>query len=473
MKCRSILRVGLFALAFYTLSHCNKPNNIGSDIAGNTIDSIYTTRDIGFATYVGPADSVRTWEAFVDNTINPSKLERFLCGTVHDPIFGTLQSTIFTQIRTESDPDLDLSPDRGFRVDSAFILLQVDTSVDYGDLKAKMDILLFELAEQLQPARDYFTTDSVPYFPLPVGKATAVRPSPKDTVRIVFKASTTVDTFLYPGAVKIPITDKALLQKLLFDSTVFQNPSSLSQHFNGFRIEVHPENANRLVGFVLSTFQSFLQVHYSNADTVIHRRYFFNDYPIADVVAVKGITVRRNYAGTLVDSLQSTPHADAFGLLQGLGGVRSRIQLEAPPDSLRNRVAIHRATLRLRTVLLPEDDTLLYPPPKIVVTAHRHADGSYTLTEEAALAVNSYLQNDDLHRLRVTYGGILSADPNGTYYEINITSFVQDYFYGQNDGQFYITLIHSQDNPHRLVFCSANTTQCDSYLEILYSKIQP
>ena len=473
MKCRSTLRVGLFVLAIYALSQCNKPNNIGSDLAGNTIDSIYTTRKIGFSTYVGPADSVRTWEAFVDNTINPSKLERFLCGEIRDPIFGPLQSTIFTQIRTESDPDLDLSQERGFRVDSAFILLQIDTTVDYGDPKAKMDILLYELAEQLQPARDYYTSDSVPYHPIVVGKATAVRPSPKDTVRISFKATSTVDTFLYAGAVKIPITDDVLLQKLLFDSTVFQNPSTLSKHFYGFRIEVHPENSNRLVGFALSTFQSFLQVHYSNADTVIHRRYFFNDYPIADVVAVKGITVRRNYANTLVDSLRSTPEADDYGLLQGLGGVRSRIQLDPLPDSLRNRVAVHLATLRLRTVQLDRDDTLLYPPPKIVVTAYRHADGSYTLTREASLAVNDYLQNDDLYRLRVTYGGILSADQKGTYYEINITSFVQDYFYGQNDGQFYISLINSQDNPYRLVFCPPRTANCDSYVEILYSKIQP
>ena len=454
------------------LLSCNKSTDLGKDLLKDSLAETKSTNQLTFQFEGGRVDSVLVYEAFDENSSRSSnQVSVFVAGDIDDPVFGHTESEIYTQFRTDPRPDLNVSASLGFAVDSAYMVFYYDTLGFYGDTNAQVDLSVYPLAEAPDIARDYYSTSALPTLPAAVGTVKGITPSLRDSFDIYFKDRFgNQDTFLVRGAVKVPITDMAYLDKFLLDTTPFYQPKELSNFLPGIKIEVHTKG-KRTIGLDLNSPRSFIQVYYHSADTSLSHRFYFDERLEYENPLVKLVHQTHDYTGTQVDVfLQQQPNLP-YAYLQGLSGVRAKIKLGDIPQDLNGEVTVNLAKLHLPVRFLPGDDSVRFSPPLTIVTSTRTDQGAYVLTKEAQYAWEQFVRNRDLPFLNARFGGVLSKDDNGRYYyDINISSYVQDYLLGRNDGNFYISLVGSQNNPKRVVFCTPNSTECSAGLKVIYTK---
>ncbi len=472
MKLPFIKKCFVLAGVATVLFACNNPDDIGKGLLDGSLANTKSTNALGFAFTDGKIDSVLVYEAYDENRLrSTNQISVFVAGDIDDPVFGKTSSEIYTQFRTDPRPDIDVSADLGFSVDSAYMVLYYDTLGFYGDTSAPVDIKVHSLNEAPDVRANYYTSSQLPYMPVPIGQRTKLIPSLKDSFFIYFKNRFgEPDTFKVRGAVKIPLTDPVFLNRFLLDTTAFFQPKELPAFLPGFHIQVE-SSGKRMIGLDLNSSRSFIEVFYHSPDTTLDLRYYFDERLEYENPLVKIVHQSHNYAGTPVETFLNASNGQKHAFLQGLSGIRSHVQLNALPKPLQGDVSVNLAEIHLPVEFLPGDDSLLFPPPRTIVTALRTDKAEYTLTREAKFAWEEFLRNRDYLYLEQRYGGTLKTAENGSkYYDINITTFVQDYILGRNDGSFYISLVGSQNNPKRVVFCSPNSSECSAGLKVIYTE---
>lgn len=107
-----------------------------------------------------------------------------LLGLYHDPIFGPMSSSIFTQV-TLTGVNVDLNSTTS-TLDS--IVLTLDYEALYGDTATPMSINVYELTTALNSSTDYYSSNYTSFNPSPLGSLTFT-PNLKDSVSIGFETA--------------------------------------------------------------------------------------------------------------------------------------------------------------------------------------------------------------------------------------------------------------------------------------------
>ncbi len=465
-------RFALGVMAFWIIG-CNDPTDLGKDLLKDSLNETESTQQLGISFVGGYTDSVLVYQAYRESQFRTSsQISVFVAGDMEDPIFGKTKSEIYTQFRTDPRPDLDLSAKNGFVVDSAYMVVFYDTTGFYGDSLAPIDINVFGLTEVPDPRADYYTTKTFETSSNPIGWAKGLLPSLKDSFYIYFRNRfNEPDTFKIHGAAKVLFKDPSFLQGFLLDTTAFFQPKELPNFLPGIKVEV-ATGGKRLIGLDFNSPRSFIQVYYHSPDTIINHRFYFDERLEYENPLVRVVHQSHEYTGTPVQEYIANPEKSESAFLQGLSGIRSKLQLGDIPTELDGKISVSLAKLHIPVKVLPGDNTKLFTPPISIVTATKDDAGVYILTKEAQYAWESFLRTRDYIFLNSRYGGVLSKDKDTgqMYYDINITSFVQDYLFGRNDGSFYLSLVGSQNNPKRVVFCTLNSMECPTTLSVIYTK---
>ena len=141
----------LFTLGLVTLNSCNKNNTFGLEINPESqLISVFQSDTFDIHTFTVLSDSIRT-----DELNGPSPLGNYV-----DPIFGNVNSSIYTQIRLEQS--YDFRPDHGdldsIVVDSVILYLTLNGF--YGDINPQT-IRVEQLNEEIFKDSSYYSNTSI------------------------------------------------------------------------------------------------------------------------------------------------------------------------------------------------------------------------------------------------------------------------------------------------------------------------
>ena len=141
----------LFTLGLATLNSCNKNNTFGLEINPESqLISVFQLDTFDIHTFTVLSDSIRT-----DELNGPSPLGNYV-----DPIFGNVNSSIYTQIRLEQS--YDFRPDHGdldsIVVDSVILYLTLNGF--YGDINPQT-IRVEQLNEEIFKDSSYYSNTSI------------------------------------------------------------------------------------------------------------------------------------------------------------------------------------------------------------------------------------------------------------------------------------------------------------------------
>ena len=141
----------LFTLGLATLNSCNKNNTFGLEINPESqLISVFQSDTFDIHTFTVLSDSIRT-----DELNGPSPLGNYI-----DPIFGNVNSSIYTQIRLEQS--YDFRPDHGdldsIVVDSVILYLTLNGF--YGDINPQT-IRVEQLNEEIFKDSSYYSNTSI------------------------------------------------------------------------------------------------------------------------------------------------------------------------------------------------------------------------------------------------------------------------------------------------------------------------
>ena len=138
-------------LGLATLNSCNKNNTFGLEINPESqLISVFQSDTFDIHTFTVLSDSIRT-----DELNGPSPLGNYI-----DPIFGDVNSSIYTQIRLEQS--YDFRPDHGdldsIVVDSVILYLTLNGF--YGDINPQT-IRVEQLNEEIFKDSSYYSNTSI------------------------------------------------------------------------------------------------------------------------------------------------------------------------------------------------------------------------------------------------------------------------------------------------------------------------
>ena len=141
----------LSTLGLATLNSCNKNNTFGLEINPESqLISVFQSDTFDIHTFTVLSDSIRT-----DELNGPSPLGNYV-----DPIFGNVNSSIYTQIRLEQS--YDFRPDHGdldsIVVDSVILYLTLNGF--YGDINPQT-IRVEQLNEEIFKDSSYYSNTSI------------------------------------------------------------------------------------------------------------------------------------------------------------------------------------------------------------------------------------------------------------------------------------------------------------------------
>ena len=141
----------LFTLGLATLNSCNKNNTFGLEINPESqLISVFQSDTFDIHTFTVLSDSIRT-----DELNGPSPLGNYV-----DPIFGNVNSSIYTQIRLEQS--YDFRPDHGdldsIVVDSVILYLTLNGF--YGDINPQT-IRVEQLNEEIFKDSSYYSNTNI------------------------------------------------------------------------------------------------------------------------------------------------------------------------------------------------------------------------------------------------------------------------------------------------------------------------
>jgi hypothetical protein len=397
-----------------------------------------------------------------DRPIISSSVSTGTLGSMNDIFFGNTFAGIYAQCL------LSVTVPTGFVggvLDSAVLIMPfASTTAKYGKCDKPVDIVVYEVSQDMIPGNTYYTNNGFGVYGQPIGIRTGYVPDLSDSVH-----------FIDPTQVPIPIPyageapmlrvrlSNAFGNKLLNTSdSILEASVSFIEYFKGIFITTNPSRVgDGLMYFNLANNSCNINMYYhvpanSIPDTTVFQ-FSISNYGVTDN------HWDHYYSGTLVQNTLSNPNpnGDKVGYVQGGGGTKLKVRLPTlknlPPN-----IGITKAEL-----IMPILDTLLAdpsysPPPSLTLYRIDDKDSLENLSPDNNSGVAQLTTRVDNNNL------------NYLCYVFNLTEYLQrvlDGYYSNNNG-YYIgypsatagNRVVILNNPAKL------STQCK--LKITYTKLQ-
>lgn len=449
------LTFGVLCIGFLLLMSCNDATLIGSDVLEEDQFNIQSSEDIEILARTVYAEPVRTF----DEVIN-FQLINYLIGKVDDPIFGTYQSSVFTEFTLNG-----LSPDfTGKTLDSAIILLPFDSlTMGYGEdiIGQSFDVELHQLATRFGDAEFHLSDETIEVSEF-LGTVQMV-PS-TDLVTIDVPNSDTTQQL--PPHFRIPLPT-ALAEKIFnAPSTAFDSTAAFQDFFPG--IEFRPAGGPNAIFGVQLRGNLTAQMQFFFSDT-LERVY---NFPVSNT-STKMTTFDHDFTGSIVDEFvqKGNEGGDSLLFVQSLEG--TDIELTFPNLEDLGDIVVNKAELIFEVDSIPGDDFDLYSPTPQMMVNQVEDDGDLVLIEDLGILIARYGEVDGF----AIFGGSPDDD---RIYSLNISGHFQRMIDGEATNVLRITPLNGDrtffnlnrgNEASRVVIKGPENTQGRMKLVLNYTKI--
>lgn len=368
-----------------------------------------------------------------------------LLGLYHDPIFGPMSSSIYTQILlTGVNLDFGTTP----VLDS--VVLTLDYEALYGDTASPMTINVYELGTKLDKSNDYYSNQYTTFNTTAIGNITFT-PNLNDSVNVAFDGENKAPHL------RITLNNSFGQDILDGNSEELSNNEKFTDYIKGLYITTADSVSNTsltagqgsIVSLNMNSALSTVTIYYN--DTTKY------DFTI-NTDAVKYSRFAHNYTGTDVEAhLTNSPSKDTtITYVSTMAGVKTKLEI----PNIKN---------------IANDGAVVINKAELVVTVENGTEGSFDTPLESISLVGIDENGEDFF-LPDFFEGIShfggSYDDGDKTYKFNIARHINDLVYG-NDGNYglYIVANGGSITTRRSVLTSEKNTTVKIKLNITYSKI--
>lgn len=454
MKLHKVTFLSLMVLACLWNYSCTKPTLVGADLLEQDQANIRFTDTVSFNTQtIHDYDSVI---AYVPN----NAFQYFYCGDVDDPIFGNINTQIFTQIRYTSNSVPDFSS-LG-QVDSLVLKLAYYGAGTFGDTTESYNIGVYRLTEDMKNDTNYYSNHTFLTESSPLATYT-FNPTP-NTSRISIDSTTTNGTTTYDTTVVEPSLNirlpGALADELIhLDSAAYSSPDEFVKSFKGVLIK--PEAKTKcLLGFDFDASVTGMWLYFKNTGDTVSRAFFF---PINNACA-RFTNIKHDFTNSIVKSSFANLAAGDT-ILYSQGFVGPDIQIDIPYIQNLGKVSINKAELEF-TVAEVGDNPQNYQPISQLVIGNVVSSDTLTLISDVLYSSsNSFGPFGGRVEKYVKDGTILKR------YRFNISAYLQDMKEGVQNQTIFITPYVRQESSGRVVLYGPKHPLYPAKLNITYTKL--
>ena len=390
------------------------------------------------------------------DTLYTKGLTTVLLGSMMDPVMGSTDANLFTQ--------LHLSSTNQYFGDNPVIdsvVLQLAYTGYYGDTTTMQTIHIHKLSDIMVDSLEYYQFSDLMVQGEDLANGYQFQPHPK-TVHAVVGHDT-----LTQAVLRIPLSNSFGEQLATADSAIFSTPDAFKEYFHGLKISFESVSQGGAIGYFNPTSNTVtkLQVYYRETPNANPMRYdfyitsddvYFNQY-------LHNYTLgSADFTQQVLDGNESMGQTQLY--LQSMGGVRCFISfpdLMEWADGLKDEnthLIINEAKLVIPTAeSTPESDEL--PPPTSLALINLSTTGTTSLLPD-------YFEGSNY------YGGTYSSTKqNATF---RISEYLQGVILGSDDSQgIYLSIAGASYNAQRWVIAGPEAPQEHQLkCEIKYSLIK-
>lgn len=431
---------------------CSKPALIGSDFLEDEKALLQFKDDFGLTLYTEKTDSV-----IVHSDNVTKQLVTYLCGDVHDPVFGQYTAEIFAQPLL---PGIATSL-IGSTFDSVVLQLRYDTLGIYGTITDPVTIEVYRMDENPAFNEDYYSNQPFASNPDLLGSLTFV-PRPTDSVTL----NRPDDTITLAAHVRIPLDVTKMSDLLLQDTIVFSNQDSFLNYFKGLRIHM-TTGGNTMLGFNLLNSVTGLSYYYDKGSS--------EDLEYKFVItsgSVKTVHMEHDYSGSPVAAALGPEPENDYSYVQGMSGVASYMKVEGL-DQIGDAI-INQAVMEIYCTFPEGDNEDFYPPCRYIITQEKQ-DTVLVNSEDVATALSITGSSSTTESFNQIFGGKVGdriAGPPVVYkYTMNVTNQIKDIHAGNQENIIYFNPFGKGNTPNRAVIFGSNHPTYAPRLKISYTVI--
>ncbi len=426
------IAVTILFLLLVTWSCKKEPQNIGLNLVGNTPLNAEYSDTTTVVAYSVLNDSIKTNET-----------QYSLLGSMYDPVFGRITTSIYTQISMAlAAPDFGPNP----QCDSMTLFLAY--AGYYGDTLSSQTVKIYQLTDSLVYDTSYYAFQTVAYDPTLLADYTFT-PAPNDSVYI--------DSIAYPPQLQVPMNTILGNKILTASSDILADNNTFIQYIKGIYITADPvytpgsgdilylnfySNVSKIYIYYHNDDTNSLVYRISVSNTALARFGNFNHYGYADATA--------DFRNQVIDG--DTALGNQLLFLQSMGGVRTVIKFPYLMSWVKNqKIAINDAQLVMKN---HDPENALDPPGNLSL---------YAITSEGKL---SFLP--DQYESSLYYDGNYTNDG----YRFRISLHIQDILTNDtlNNG-LYLMIPGASINAQRVVIKGPADANNRLMLRLVYTRL--
>lgn len=398
-------------LAVVGLNRCTDPTDIGSTLLEDDIIGTHFVDTVSMKLATRLSDTITAYP-------NDISSATYMLGEYFDPIFGKVDAGVYAQVASPSESfDFESAT-----LDSVVLVIQVDTSYQYGGLVDPYPVDVHQMLLWIDPFDDHYTLEQYDYDATPLASI-GINPLVKDSVEVIdYSDYVDPDTLTFPH-IRIPMPGVLGQELMMADSATLANDSLLTDYFNGFYFNT-PASANGIINLFLGDFRSGLYIYYKDADDTPREVLFpFLSYNVAHFSHLQ-----TDYTGSMVESfIDNETLGDSLMFIQSMQGLAGEIEFPYITDL--KGIIVNKAELEFTVAAIAGDDTITYPALEQLLP----------FSDNLANELLSDTQLNGLGSFPGSLGGNLSEAEDGTMkYTFNISKYVQGAIDGVEDNVIYI-----------------------------------
>jgi hypothetical protein len=469
-------------ISLFILNSCKNENVVGlvpgsQTISGTIVDtaSVYTN-------------------TLAEDTISVGGATKLPVGFVNDPIFGTTETDMITDLNLPSNDNSSGNvpytvPTGTITIDSALLILNYADGF-YGDSLSNYTVNVYQLNERLYKTLPYYDNKRWNYNSgTPVGSVT-FQPRPLDSLQIYTIVHGAKDTLIkVPPQLRIPISKSFIDENLFKAGTSTLNSNLIFQNIvKGFFINVNKSSISGVGGTMMfknpgdSSLAIYVRTQNGTvADTALI--YMNITQNATQIVHSFSTQVQNALNLSARNAANNTNIPDSLIYLQGNGGLKAKITFpylqslfKSIPGGAKG-VVINRAELVITAAKLAGDiPAYLVPLPKLTLYRYDITNQPFTV-EDATTGSNVFFGVPE-------FGGYYSSTTQN--YHFLITSYLQNIIDGTTiDYGTYVAPVDTtntssvdiaptfQTSARTVAYGYSKTNPYRIKLNVIYTKVKP
>ncbi|MEM9258227.1 MAG: DUF4270 family protein [Bacteroidota bacterium] len=455
-------------LALLILTACTDPITVGSDLVDGDLADIGQTSDIPFTTRVVPEDSIIVYDES-ENAIIGS----FTFGRTNDVVAGNWDHSLYIVPRLvqRTSTGLPDPPEFAFRddinVDSAVLILEIDTSSAFFGLARTFPTSVTALTDMVDQGVDYYSNVEFPASGPMLNRDAFFSATREETLlydTIVSPTGTTSGDTVSQAHIRIALNDNFLTQLNMLDESAFESDTTFWDFLPGLAI-TPSEVTNALVTLrarparIGSAARAGLYFFFP--DTATGNPTFYQT-PI-DLALPR---YQKDFTGSLTETLLGEEEDNEQVVVSGQSGVMTEItftDLSALTD-----VVINQAEIKFYLEDVDGYDYDEFANPTFFALYYRDETGALQPIEDRINLANPSSSD----AVRQFLGGDPQTDDDGNvFYQPKFSIHMQSILEGSVPPTIYLRVVPVDSDPSRAVLAGPQAAVRPASVQVTFTEL--